>query len=255
MNCPKCGLRFQIWEKDCLACGINFLEYLEERAAAPKPEPKEPSEPEAAEGPARPEGPAGAGRRPAPRRRRTGARAVLAAAVSATVAIGIAAALREPLPPGAFHDAEAELAFVPPPGWKVTTGLGSGWRFKSVARLSGDGGRIEIELAPKGIPVERHLEDLLREEFSGRRIEFRQASAIRIADADGRRLAFRAAGGALAAGIRGEAVFFPGAPHNYLLRFYSEAGSFARANAGWNCVLASARIVRPPLAFLRARRD
>jgi hypothetical protein len=230
VRCPNCGSTFQLWDKACLRCGIRFLEFYERRAwgAAAKP------------------------RRPAGARAPRGARRILPGRAGLWLAAGLvlavcAAAARHraaPLPPRAFFDSAAELAFIPPPGWRLATDPGFGGRFRRVAELTSRGGRIVVEVCAAALPVAEHLDALILEEFNGRRPRLEAAAGVLVGGAEGRRLPFRADGGPGAPAVVGEAVFVPGVGRNYLIRFYSDAADFTRRKPDWSAFLASVRVRR-----------
>lgn len=223
-----------MWEKRCLNCGIDILEFLERRARESQ---------ERAE--------AAAQARAQTQRRKWRLQTTRSSrrfiALGALAGLGVALFLASrpaALPPGAIGDS-AGLSFVAPAGWSVDAAPAEGWRFTGVARLAAPGARIEVQSAPATLALGEHLTDIVLEEFNGRRPELGAPDTIRVDGVEGRRVAFRVAQAPGASPLAGEAVYVPGSGRNYLLRFYAEGANAARRHREWTELLASIRLNRP----------
>ncbi|MBI5239779.1 MAG: zinc ribbon domain-containing protein [Elusimicrobia bacterium] len=221
MKCPECGHIVQHVDKACLRCGADLLSAYERRAWR---------------------GLKRGRRAPGDRRPRTaavGGWLSLGAVLLMAAWVAAGRARTAVVPEGAFRDEAGELAFLVPPGWKLTAGPAAGWRFQRVAELDGPGGRIVVEAAGGGLPLAPHLGALVREEFNGRRIRLEGPAGLLLDGVEGRRLGFRAGPDAV-----GEVVLVQGRGRSYLLRLYSSDAEVARVRPGWNALLASVRLTR-----------
>lgn len=229
MKCPNCSITAQRWEKKCLSCGVVFLEFYEKRARDSQREARlkrEEPVPEVPSGGF----PRGAG---------------LALAVGLLLSSWAAVRYRaQSLSPRAYQQKNLEIAFTPPEGWRLKADMGSGWRFRRVAELIAEGGRIEVDAAPPKLPVAENMGELIREEFNGRHPRVESSMRALIDGIECRKMAFSAENGPQQPGIVGEAMFIPGKQENYLIRFYSNSADISRRRPEWRTFLSSIRRTR-----------
>ena len=226
MKCPNCASVFQVWDHTCNHCGIKFVDWFERRAresAKPLAAPPDPL-------PSRP--------------RRVPWGAALLLGIGGLLAAWCCDVRFRPL--GAFRNLSARLSFVPPPGWRLEKDLGENWRFRSVARLTRPGARIEVEIPKEELPADRVMENLavlVQDEFKGRRPVLGKLSDARVGGLPARRIPFKAGR------TQGEAVFTRGAGGGFLFRYYSEGRERPQNRAEWEAFLGSVRPLPPPLAL------
>lgn len=216
MKCPKCGAHVDPHVKHCHQCGGDLLELFEKRAWS-------------------------GFRRWKKRRRFVPPLWVLPALCASMllIAVGSIMVIESPANPGAFWDPQARVAFVAPEGWNLSTsGLGEGWRFRHVARLTCGRAVIEVDVPLEGLPARNvldHLGDLVRDDFKDRRPGVEPAIDVELDGLAGKSVRFEVAGG------RGETIFVGGGRRHYLIRFYADQGEFDRRRRDWQVFLATLR--------------
>jgi hypothetical protein len=230
VKCPNCGITFQITDKTCVQCGIEFLSFYERRAWGPDAKPPKPWE-----------------LKPPPPEPATpwGRISLLLFAAAATAAWGAWLALAR-LPPGAAKAYRAGLAFRSPPGWKADPTPSSGWRYERAAELSAPGGRIQIDLIPPATPAAKFLSGLILEEFNGRKPKVEGPFPLALRGKVALRWTFRAEKPV----VTGEAVLLDGRKWSFLARFYAEGTDAAQRAADWSAFVGSLELDGSPLALL-----
>ncbi|MBI4349779.1 MAG: hypothetical protein HY553_23280 [Elusimicrobia bacterium] len=233
MNCPKCRAEVDFARPDCVRCGVDLLQALEERAWTEKPE--EPST-----GPSR--------RLP----RSDRALAILALGLVAVAGAWAVVASRGPAAtPGAWAAIDHGFSFLPPSGWSVDERLPDDGGWTEAMRLVRPPAVIVVLVGGARPSTPQSARMAAEDRFDGVSTRLEEPSPTQVAGKEAWSVRVSGDRALLPSPNRGksesplgqaapayesmdfeaESVLVPGARRSFLIQFYSERADFERRRA------------------------